>query len=119
MNGQAGSRSLPAASFGSGHGRSERETRRMSQQSHLGTTVAVRIVEVMDDGRFRVEGAREIDVDGRTVQVAASGVLDGRDISRDRVAWSTRMAEANFSYSPQDTFRGRNPFTRFLGWIWP
>lgn len=86
------------------------------------TTIAVQVVDVLDNGALVVRGAREVVVndDRKTIQI--SGIVRPSDIRSDNTVQSEKL------YDLQVAIVGEGPLTRaqergwlgrVLDWLWP
>ncbi len=64
----------------------------------LNAKITAKIVEVLPNGDYRVEGAREININGERERIRLSGIIRSRDISPDNSILSTYVADARIMY---------------------
>lgn len=94
------------AQSGSGSG----STRKTDQ---LLATLTVRVEKVLDNGGLQVKGERLLDLDGEEQKLTLSGVLMPEDVTLDRTALSSRLANGDLHLSSKGTAaRGGT-----LGWL--
>ncbi len=69
------------------------------QSEQLRGRISVRIVEVTDNGLFRIEGERKTVVNGRANTMKLSGFVRPRDIRTNNTVLSYHVAEAQITYN--------------------
>jgi Flagellar basal body L-ring protein len=88
--------------------------------SSLTTKMTVRVVEVLPNGIFRIEGRQQIVVNGEEQEIIVSGLVRPQDIAPDNTVLSTYVADAAIS------FKGAGPLgdkqqpgllTRLFNWL--
>jgi flagellar L-ring protein precursor FlgH len=60
--------------------------------------ISVRIVEILPSGDYRIEGQREVNINGERERIAISGIIRSRDIRPDNTIISTNVANAKIMY---------------------
>ena len=65
----------------------------------LRAEITARIVEVLHNGDFRVEGTRMVNVNGEKQLIEMSGVCRARDIGADNTILSTFISDAQIAYN--------------------
>ncbi len=84
--------------------------------------MTARIVEIMPNGNYVIEGYREVRVNNENQIINLSGIVRPRDISADNVIQSTYIADAQITYSGTGIVNDRQKpgwLTRILDHIWP
>ena len=88
----------------------------------LTASITARIVDVLPNGNFVLEGRRDIIVNHERQYIVISGIVRPQDISRDNVVLSTVIADARIAYSGRgvvDDNQYPGWFTRLLNKAWP
>ena len=86
------------------------------------TTMSARIIKVLENGNYFIEGSREILVNGEKQIVQLSGVIRPYDISNSNEINSKHIADAKILYKTEgDVDRAtKKPWgTRIMDAIWP
>ncbi len=95
---------------------------RTVRSGKLTASITARIIEVLPNGNFVIEGRREIEVNHETQYIVISGIVRPEDISRDNIVLSTYISDARIAYSGRGVVNDlQYPgwFTRFLNKAWP
>ncbi|MBJ6724821.1 flagellar basal body L-ring protein FlgH [Geomesophilobacter sediminis] len=93
-----------------------------SRQETLNATISAKVVEVIPNGNFMIEGRRSVKVNNEDQIIVLTGTIRPRDISADNSVSSALIADARIAYSGKGVISDRqNP-----GWllnlfdkIWP
>lgn len=84
--------------------------------------ITARIVQILPNGNFFIEGNREVRVNNENQVITLTGVVRPRDISADNVIQSTYIADAKINYSGTGVINDEQRpgwLTRILDNIWP
>jgi len=84
--------------------------------------MTARIVNVLSNGDFYIQGNREVRVNDENQIISLSGIIRSRDISPDNVIQSTYIADAQIAYSGTGIVNDRQKpgwFTRIMDTVWP
>ncbi|HPF71065.1 MAG TPA: flagellar basal body L-ring protein FlgH [Candidatus Krumholzibacteria bacterium] len=65
----------------------------------LRAEITARIVEVLHNGDFRLEGSRMVNINGEKQLIEITGVCRGRDIGADNTILSTFISDAQIAYN--------------------
>jgi flagellar L-ring protein precursor FlgH len=88
----------------------------------LTASITARIIEVLPNGNFVIEGRREVEVNHETHYIVISGIVRPKDISPDNIVLSTFISDARIAYSGKgviDDYQYPGWFTRILNKAWP
>lgn len=102
---------------------SENKYKGDAKTDRSGTLIAkitVRITELLDNGDFRIDGEREVAINGETEIIKLSGIIRSRDIRADNTILSTYVANAKISYDGKGMIdSGHEPgiLTKFINWF--
>lgn len=69
------------------------------RSGQLRAEITARIVEVLHNGDFRLEGTRMININGEKQLIEITGFCRGRDITPDNTIMSTYISEAQIAYN--------------------
>ena len=86
------------------------------------TTVAARIVRVLPNNVFEIEGGREVRVNDENQIVVLRGLARGRDIDADNSILSTKIADARIELYGEGILTDKQKpgwLTRIVDNIWP
>ena len=92
-----------------------------SRTDTLSATVAAMVTEVLPSGNLRIEGQRDITVDGEKQTLTVKGVVRPRDIAPNNTIASIHLAEADIKYEGEGILsRQQKPglISRILDFIW-
>jgi flagellar L-ring protein FlgH len=84
--------------------------------------ISARIVQILPNGDYFIEGNREVRVNNENQVITLTGVVRPRDISGDNVIQSTYIADAKISYSGSGIVNDQQRpgwLARLLDNIWP
>jgi len=95
-----------------------------SQQRHetFTTTVSARVIKILNNGNYFIDGSREILIDGQKQIIRVNGVIRPEDISSTNSIDSQYIADAKILYETQgDISRSskRKWGSDFIDAIWP
>lgn len=86
----------------------------------LRAEITARIVEVMRNGDYRLEGTRMVNINGEKQMIEISGICRARDITPDNTIMSTFISDARIAYNGtgvvNDTAQP-GVVTRVLNWL--
>jgi flagellar L-ring protein precursor FlgH len=97
----------------SGDGKTQRSGQLIAQMS-------ARIIDVLPNGHYRIEGKRDVRINGEFEKMTLTGVVRGHDITPDNSVLSTQIAEAAISYDGNGTVgHAGEPglFTKIVNWL--
>jgi flagellar L-ring protein precursor FlgH len=86
----------------------------------LRAEISARIVEVLENGDFRVEGTRMVNINGEKQLIEITGFCRGRDIDADNTILSTYISEAQIAYNGSGIINDTSQpgvVTRVLNWL--
>lgn len=84
--------------------------------------ISARIVQILPNGNFFIEGNREVRVNNENQVITLTGIVRPRDITGDNVIQSTYIADARISYSGSGVVNDQQRpgwLARILDNIWP
>jgi flagellar L-ring protein precursor FlgH len=93
-----------------------------TRKENLNATITARVVEVLDNGNFLIEGRRNVKVNNEDQIIVMEGIIRPKDISADNIIYSTQIADARISYSGKGIISDRQKpgwLMNFLDYIWP
>jgi flagellar L-ring protein precursor FlgH len=93
-----------------------------ARSNALTAYMSARIVDVLANGDFFIEGSREVRVNNENQIIILSGIVRPRDISADNIVQSTFIADARIEYSGTGVINDRQKpgwLTRIFDVVWP
>ncbi|MCK8824571.1 flagellar basal body L-ring protein FlgH [Fuchsiella alkaliacetigena] len=91
-----------------------------TQSGDLTAMMAVRVVEVFDNGNLKVRGSKEITINNETQRIELSGIVRPDDISIDNTVTSTDIADGRIEYTgdgPIGDTQRPGVLSRFFSWL--
>ena len=82
--------------------------------------MTARIVEVLHNGDYRLEGTRMVNINGEKQMIELTGVCRARDIAPDNTILSTFISDAQIAYNgtgPVNDTSQPGVVTRVLNWL--
>lgn len=92
------------------------------KQATFTTTVSARVIKVLNNGNYFIDGSREILIDGQKQYIRVSGVIRPEDISPTNSIDSRYIADAKILYETQGDIRRSTEkrwATKVIDAIWP
>jgi len=86
----------------------------------LRAEISARIVEIMENGDFRLEGTRMVNINGEKQLIEIAGICRGRDIGADNTILSTYISDARIAYNGSGIINDTSQpgvVTRVLNWL--
>ena len=86
----------------------------------LRAEISARIIEILANGDFRLEGTRMVNINGEKQLIEITGVCRGRDIGADNTILSTYISEAQIAYNGSGIINDTSQpgvVTRVLNWL--
>jgi len=86
----------------------------------LRAEISARIVEIQENGDFRLEGTRMVNINGEKQLIEITGVCRARDIDADNTILSTYISDAQIAYNGSGIINDTSQpgvVTRVLNWL--
>jgi len=93
---------------------------RTARGNSFKTTLSAKIINILPNGNFQIEGRKKIVVNGEEELIKITGEVRPDDISADNTVPSYKVANVEISYKGKGTMtQGAKPgiLTRILNWI--
>ena len=93
-----------------------------SRDEKFTTTISARIIKILSNGNYFIEGSRELLLNGEKQIIQISGVIRPYDIDQTNTIDSKYIAEAKIPYKTQGDMNQnmKKPWgSRFMESIWP
>jgi flagellar L-ring protein precursor FlgH len=90
------------------------------RNGNLRAEISARIVEILDNGDFRLEGTRMVNINGEKQLIEITGVCRARDIGADNTILSTYISDAQIAYNGSGIINDTaqpGVVTRVLNWL--
>jgi len=91
-----------------------------NRSGSLEAEITARIVEVLHNGDFRLEGTRMVNINGEKQLIEITGVCRGRDITPDNTIMSTYISDAQIAYNGSGVVNDSaepGVVTKILNWL--
>ena len=93
-----------------------------TRNESFNTTVSTRVIKILSNGNYFIEGSRELLINGEKQIIQLSGVIRPYDIGQDNTIDSRYIADAKILYKTEGdvaTSTKKPGGTRFVEAIWP
>lgn len=93
-----------------------------TRKESFNTTVSTRVIKILSNGNYFIEGSRELLINGEKQIIQLSGVIRPYDIGQDNTIDSRYIADAKILYKTEGDVATstKKPWgTRFFEAIWP
>lgn len=93
-----------------------------SRSESFNTTISTRVIKILSNGNYFIEGSRELLINGEKQFIQISGVIRPYDIEQDNTIDSRYIADAKILYKTEGDVASstKKPWgTRFFEAIWP
>lgn len=93
-----------------------------SRQESFSTTVSARVIKVMSNNTYFIDGSREVMIDGEKQIMRVSGVIRADDIGKDNSINSEYISDAKIVYETQGEIKraSTQPWgSKLLEAVWP
>jgi flagellar L-ring protein precursor FlgH len=114
-----GEPTIEPTAIGSNWNAQSREGGRASRSGSLYGEVTARVVELAPDGTARIEGTKQVTIDGRRQEIVVRGAVRPQDVSRNNVVYSSRLADADISYSGKKMGPKMGILGKVVSILWP
>jgi flagellar L-ring protein precursor FlgH len=94
----------------------------LTRDEKFETTVTVRVIKILSNGNYFIDGKRELLIDGEKQIIQLSGVISPYDIDANNQINSKYISDAKIMYVTQGELKEttkRGWLTRFLDFVWP
>jgi len=86
----------------------------------LEAEITARIIEVLHNGDFRLEGTRMVNINGEKTLIEITGVCRGKDIRPDNTIMSTFISDAQIAYNGSGIINDTSEpgvVTKIINWL--
>ncbi|AJE02389.1 flagellar basal body L-ring protein FlgH [Geobacter pickeringii] len=93
-----------------------------TRKENLTATMSAKIVDVLPNGNFMIEGRRNVKVNNEDQIIVLEGTVRPRDVSPDNSVSSSLIADARITYTGKGVISDRQRpgwLMNFLDYIWP
>ncbi|MRR38206.1 flagellar basal body L-ring protein FlgH, partial [bacterium] len=93
-----------------------------TRKENLAATMSAKIVEVLPNGNFLIEGRRNVKVNNEDQIIILEGTVRPRDVSPDNTVSSSLIADARITYTGKGVISDRQRpgwLMNILDYIWP
>ncbi len=109
-------------SMGGTHANSLKGTGKTSRDGSLTATISARVMNIMENGNFLIEGRRQLTINAEDQYLIISGIVRPDDITADNTILSQNIADAKIVYTGKGVVDDKmRPgwLTRVMDWAWP
>ncbi|SNB47037.1 flagellar basal body L-ring protein FlgH [Geobacter sp. DSM 9736] len=93
-----------------------------TRREDLNATITARVIDVLPNGNFLIEGRRNVRVNNEEQIILLQGMVRPRDITFDNVVYSTSIADARITYTGKGIISDRQRpgwLMNILDAVWP
>ncbi|ABB30676.1 flagellar L-ring protein [Geobacter metallireducens RCH3] len=93
-----------------------------TRKENLVATMSAKIIDVLPNGNFLIEGRRNVKVNNEDQIIILQGTVRPRDVSPDNTVNSSLIADARITYTGEGVISDRQRpgwLMNFLDYIWP
>lgn len=93
-----------------------------TRKENLNATITAKVVEVLPNGNFQIEGRRNVKVNSEDQVILVEGTVRPRDISADNVINSSYIADARITYGGKGIISDRQSpgwLMNIIDKVWP
>lgn len=105
---------------GIGGGNDLKASGKTTRGGSLRAQLTTQVLEILPNGRLKIEGRQTILVNGEKQEITLTGVVREQDISRDNTVISTYIADAQIAFCGVGTIGNKQSqglITRFWNWL--
>ena len=110
---------LTGSQFGAGLNQNSSERGTVERGGGLLASMSVRVTAVDAAGNLHIEGNRRVIVDRRPQELRVAGLVRAQDVSSANVVHSSRIADAEISYSGKKISPRTGILGKIIGIFWP
>ncbi len=102
------------------HGNEYQGTGSTQRRGTIVATITARIVEILPNGNFRIQGKRTIKINEEKQIISIEGIIRPLDITRNNTVYSTYIADAQIKYEGEGPLRdNQRPgiLSQILSWL--
>lgn len=114
-----GEPTIEPTAIGSNWNAQSRSGGRATRSGSLYGEVTARVVELTADGSARIEGTKQVTIDGRRQEIVVRGAVRPQDVSRNNVIYSSRLADADISYKGKAMGPKMGILGKVVSILWP
>jgi flagellar L-ring protein FlgH len=93
-----------------------------TRDSNLTATLSARVMNILENGNFLIEGRRQVTVNAEDQYLILTGIIRPDDIATDNTILSQYLADAKIVYTGKGVVDDKmRPgwLTRIVDWVWP
>jgi len=93
-----------------------------SRDGSLKATISARVINILDNGNFVIEGRRQLTINAEDQYLILTGIVRPDDITADNLIASQYIADAKIVYTGKgivDDKMRPGWLTRVVDWVWP
>jgi flagellar L-ring protein precursor FlgH len=112
----------PSISVGGTSANSLKGVGKTSRDGNLTATMSARVMNILENGNFLIEGRRQVTVNAEDQYLIITGIVRPDDIASDNTILSQNIADAKIVYTGKGVVDDKmRPgwLTRIVDWVWP
>ena len=112
----------PSISSGGTSSNSLKGVGKTSRDGNLTATMSARVMNILENGNFLIEGRRQVTVNAEDQYLIITGIVRPDDIATDNTVLSQNIADAKIVYTGKGVVDDKmRPgwLTRIVDWVWP
>jgi flagellar L-ring protein precursor FlgH len=112
----------PNISVGGTSANSLKGVGKTSRDGNLTATMSARVMNILENGNFLIEGRRQVTVNAEDQYLIVTGIVRPDDIASDNTILSQNIADAKIVYTGKGVVDDKmRPgwLTRIVDWVWP
>ena len=93
-----------------------------SRDGNLTATMSAKVVKVLENGNFLIEGRKQVTVNAEDQYLILTGIIRPDDIATDNTILSQYIADAKIVYTGKGVVDDKQRpgwLTRIVDWVWP
>ena len=105
--------------FNTGYGTGSKDVGDAQRAGDLTAVLTVRITGFESEGVARIEGHKQVNVDGRAQDVMLKGLIRSQDVGAGNTVRSERIADAVITYKGKKMAPNGSFVSKLFGMVWP
>jgi flagellar L-ring protein FlgH len=105
--------------FNTGYGTGSKDLGDAQRSGDLTAVLTVRVTGFESEGIARIEGHKQVNVDGRAQDVMLKGLIRSQDVGAGNTVRSERIADAVITYKGKKMAPNGSFVSKLFGMVWP
>lgn len=108
-----------ASALDTGMDNDSRDVGEAGRKGDLSGIVTARVLALDGNGVAEIEGSKKVTIDGRDQTITLHGFVRSADVSASNIVYSSRIADAEITYTGKKISPRRGIIGRILSILWP